>query len=411
MSKLQDVDIRNIIKSGKRFERLPDGDGLFLCYRERFSKPQWRFRYKIAGKERVMALGPYPATTLANARKMARELRANILLGNDPQADKRAKKRAVIAAIEDEGWTVSRLADNYAKKYITGRKDPIKHPEIPLARINRDIKPSIGKHLVKELKPTHVEAMLKGITDRGAPSIANNTLRLITKILNYGMKLELIDQNVAALFEITDAGGTSKSRSRILKQDELCKFFRAITITPGMSRQNHLTFKLLLLTCVRKTELIQACISEFDLEEKVWYLPETRSKTGDAIDIPLSDSAIYAIKELIVMACGSKYLFPARKVQDRMLPYISDSTLNVALAKIWKHMPGAEKFTVHDLRRSSRTLLSELGVDRIVAEKCLNHKIKGVEGTYDRHGYFDERREALDKLARTINACEYSDLI
>ena len=59
-------------------------------------------------------------------------------------------------------------------------------------------------------------------------------------------------------------------------------------------------------------------------------------------------------------------------------------------------------FNPHDLRRTCRSLLAELGTSPHIAEKCLNHKIRGVEGIYDRHAYFDERMEALTQLAAHI---------
>jgi integrase len=82
-----------------------------------------------------------------------------------------------------------------------------------------------------------------------------------------------------------------------------------------------------------------------------------------------------------------------------MLPHISESTLSVALAKI-KH--GLEPFTIHDLRRTARTHLEALGVTPYVAERCLNHKIKGVEGIYNRHDYFEERKVALNAWAALL---------
>lgn len=89
-----------------------------------------------------------------------------------------------------------------------------------------------------------------------------------------------------------------------------------------------------------------------------------------------------------------------------MLPHIHENTINVALSKVRPQMKDVEHFTVHDLRRTARTQLAALKVDRFIAERCLNHKIPGVEGTYDRHEYFDERREALAKWAAVVEQCE-----
>ncbi len=61
-------------------------------------------------------------------------------------------------------------------------------------------------------------------------------------------------------------------------------------------------------------------------------------------------------------------------------------------------------FTVHDLRRTCRTLLARQGTQGHIAERCLNHKLKGVEGIYDQYDYLEERKEALDKLATKIHS-------
>lgn len=106
------------------------------------------------------------------------------------------------------------------------------------------------------------------------------------------------------------------------------------------SRENELTLKLLLVTCVRKMELCAARWSEFDLANGIWYLPGERTKTGDGIDIPLPKQAIEWLEELRLLSCNSKWVLPARKQQHRMIPHIQESTLPVALAKVKHEMPG-----------------------------------------------------------------------
>ncbi|MGZ5070674.1 MAG: tyrosine-type recombinase/integrase [Methylobacter sp.] len=103
---------------------------------------------------------------------------------------------------------------------------------------------------------------------------------------------------------------------------------------------------------------------------------------------------------------GRDYLFPVRKNHIHLLPHIHENTLNTALGKIRANMPGVSPFTLHDLRRTGRTHLAGLGVDGHIAEQCLNHAIKGVEGIYNRHDYFEERKAALKKLANFLEACE-----
>ena len=92
-----------------------------------------------------------------------------------------------------------------------------------------------------------------------------------------------------------------------------------------------------------------------------------------------------------------------------MIPHIQESTLPVALAKVRAEMPDVPNFTIHDFRRTARTHLAALGVDPVVAERCLNHRIKGVEGIYNRHQYFDERKAALAQWANLLVALERNE--
>ena len=127
----------------------------------------------------------------------------------------------------------------------------------------------------------------------------------------------------------------------------------------------------------------------------VWRLPASRTKTGSPLDIPLVSTAVDWLHELKVLDAGSEYLFPKRRRDRREhVPHVGRDTLNAALQRV-KH--GLRPFTLHDLRRTARTQLAALGVRREVAKRCLGHAIRGVEGTYDRHDYFKERRAALEQ--------------
>lgn len=405
MGQLNDMQIRAWIKAGERFEGRSDGDGLVLCWRESYAAPIWRFRYRFTGKARVMNIGSYRDLSLADARKLVKELRARVALGHDVASEKQERKSDAAAKIENEkrAATVEKLADEYFGRMILGRW---KHPNIVRSRIEKDIKPSIGKLKVEDVKPLHVDAMLQSIVKRGAPTVANDVLRWTRRMFDYAIKRHMIEINPVSAFDLSDAGGKEESRSRALSEDELIQFFAAMRTAQGFSRQNELTVKLLLLLAVRKMELLAAQWSEFDLDEGIWYLPGERTKTGAPIDIPLPPVAIEWLRELHEMAASSRWALPARKMQHRMIPHIAESTISVALAKI-KH--GLPHFTVHDFRRTARSHLAALGVQPHVAERCLNHKLKGVEGIYDRHDYFEDRKAAMNAWAALLTRLESGD--
>ena len=127
--------------------------------------------------------------------------------------------------------------------------------------------------------------------------------------------------------------------------------------------------------------------------------------------IPLPPLAIEILKELKVRAFGSDYVFPNRRSSKNL--HMGKDTLNRAIAKLFGVEPGKKKqppnvmgnieyFTVHDLRRTCRSLLASLSVPPHVAERCLNHKLKGVEAIYDRYDYLEERSEALKSISVSL---------
>jgi len=376
-----------------------------LAYRKEFAVPRWLFRYRFAGKSRIMGIGAYTELSLADARKTAKELSAKVSLGHDVAGEKQERKQEAVEKIKAEknAITVGQLADEYFERNILGRW---KHPNIVRSRIERDIKPNIGKLAVEDVKPMHIDAMLQAIVKRGAPTTANDVLRWVRRMFDFAVKRHMVQYNPATAFNVADAGGKEEARTRWLTRDELVQLFEAMRSAKGFTVENFLTVKLLLLLAVRRQELTAAKVAEFDLDKAVWHLPAERTKTSAPIDIPLPKPAVECLRKLIELGCSSDYLLPARKRQERMLPHIHENTLNVAMSKVKPLLGDMENFTIHDFRRTARTHLAALGVDPHIAERCLNHKIEGVEGIYNRHDYFPERREALAKWAGFLEACE-----
>lgn len=406
MGKLTDLDIRNWIKASERFEQRGDGEGLTLRYRQSDAVPRWLFRYRFDGKARVLDLGSYRTLSLADARKTAKEMRARVALGYDPAGEKKERKREAVRKIEEAKLqvTMGQLADDYFAAQILGRW---KYPNIVRARIENDIKPNIGHLPIADVKPQHIDAMLQTIVKRGAPTMANDVLRWVKRMFDYAMKRQMVQFNPAAPFNLADAGGKEESRDRWLTKPELVALFDAMRKAKGWNILNTYAVKLLLLLACRREELIAAPLEEFDLAAAVWHLPGERTKTGKPIDIPLPRQAVPILRDLTKMGGGSAWLFPARKMQVRMTPHISLDTVGAGLSRYVRPlMKEVAPFVVHDFRRTARTHLAALGVLPHVGERCLNHAVKGVEGIYMRHDFFEERKDALQKWADVLDQCE-----
>lgn len=395
--KLSDVTVNTIngwISKGERFEARWCAPYLFMRFRAQDKSPSWRFRIKLKGKQLPpVTIGKYPIISLADARAESKRLYARVALGHDVAAEKseRIKSAHDIREANKNAYTVARLADEYFDRQIAGK---VKHSNIPLRQLDKDIKPVIGHLKVDEIKPKHIDDVLQKILKRNAPTSANDVLHRLKALFKYAVKRHLIEYNPASNFDIADAGGRERKRARALSTSDLVKLFANIRNNPRVGLENTLTIKLLLALCVRKEEFTASKWSEFDLYAGIWSLPEHRTKTKAGIVIPLAPPVIEWLQELKRLAGSSEYVLPARKMQKTMQPYINHSTINRAIALI---QTGIEHFTVHDFRRTARTHLSAITNDK-VAEKCINHN----SGTYDRYDYFEERKSALKTWANLL---------
>lgn len=398
-----DAKIKEWLASGERFDDRRIGKSLYLRFRKADSEPNWRFRYSMGKSTSWVTIGFYPLISRVEAEKQAKILTAKVLMGEDVLTGHRKKRMALKQEreMERKQLTIGAMADLYYEKVIVGGR--IKHPQIVRSQIERNIRPHLGKTPAAQATTADIDNMLTAIKGRGAKTMANKALRLIKRIYDYGIRHGLVQNNPTATLEIADAGGLETPRDRALSTQEITTLFKAMRRAQGFSIENYLTIKLLMMLPVRKMELAAARWDEFDLEQGVWRLHGNRTKKGHSTDIPLAPEAIEALLELKRLALNSEWVLPARKMQNRMLPHICESTLSVALAKV-KH--GLEPFTIHDLRRTARSHLARLKVPPHIARTCLNHKAKGVDGIYDRYTYFEERKDALGLLAKFIVSCE-----
>ena len=380
---------------------LSDGDGLYLRKQTR-DGASWTLRYHFAGKEHWITLGNYPDMSLSLARIEARQ--ARVLL--DKQQNSLTVRRAALAEERQKG-SFKALCEDWYWADVQARG--LKHPAVPRRYLDKYLLPKLGRLPASDVTPSDVARLLDDVKVR-APTAANDLLRFIRRIFAFGVRRRFVPSNPAADFSPRlDAGGTERPRRRALSSDELVQLFEKIRATPNFGDNNLLAIKLLLALCVRKGELLGARWSEFDLDGgthagAIWHLPGSRTKTGESLDIPLAPVVVEWLIALRTLAAGSDYIFPKRRRDPReRVPHVGIDTLNVALQRV-KH--GLAHFTLHDLRRTARTHLAALGVRREVAERCLGHKLRGVEGTYDRHDYFKERRVALAQWSTLIRQAE-----
>ena len=157
-----------------------------------------------------------------------------------------------------------------------------------------------------------------------------------------------------------------------------------------MSRAYKLALHLLVITMVRKSELIESEWSEFDLDEGTWRIPADRMKMDREHWVYLSVQAVSMLRELRTLSHRQRFVFPMRRGhEDRP---IAKSTLNQAVRAMNSEV---QHFVIHDFRRTASTHLHEMGQSSDAIEKALAHSIKGIKGVYNPAEYADERRKIM----------------
>ncbi|WP_290611723.1 tyrosine-type recombinase/integrase [Arsukibacterium sp. UBA3155] len=380
-----------------------DGGGLYLAV-PKSGLPFWFLRYSINGKRREMTLAKCANLSLTEARAEAVMQKKQLVVEKvDPLFLKQRAKQHKMQTVDD-------LFVDWHK----GNVKRLKHHNIPERVYRKDIAPHIGAAAPNKVVARDIQYIIESITESGRPTTANDALLYLKQLFNHGIKLDVVGANPASAFNVSDAGGVELSKDRALTLEELTQVFKVFRENrDSFARENYLACALLVTLGVRKGELTEASWQEFDLEAGIWELPKARSKSGVGLTIPLPELCLSWLEELYKRAAGSPYVFPNRRSSKN--PYMGADTLNRAITKLFGHEAGKKKqppnkmgdikhFSVHDLRRTCRTLLAQLGVSGHVAERCLNHKLKGVEGIYNKHDYLDERREALVKLSKYLSS-------
>lgn len=182
-----------------------------------------------------------------------------------------------------------------------------------------------------------------------------------------------------------------------------------LLLNAEMRRPNALAIRVLLATGVRGAEPYSAKWQGVHLDEARWHIPE--SKTDAAMDIPLAPIVVRWFKELRANSYRSDYVLPARARSRAERNggdiHLGKDTIRESI-DYWinQYQPKARRFTPHDLRSTMKSHMRALGVPRDISEMCLNHKLTGVEGIYDQHNYYAERRQALLTWAEFLVACE-----
>ena len=286
---LTDLQIEKLTVPTKRRE-VPDGKlgGLYLVLQPSGAK-SWALRYRVAGVPKKFTIGPYPAISLAAARKRAQKALAEVVDGNDPSAQKKAARNAAKAA-NSTADRIENVVEAFVKKHLAPKTKPSwAHEAERLLRV--EIVAKWGKRRLGDVTAKDVDKLLGEIAER-APITANRTLAVFRKLCNWAAtpKIGLLAASPCVGIEAPSA---EHSRERVLSDDEIGLAWRAFE---KVGQPFGAIAKLLLLTGARRDEVAAMRWSEIDVSEKMWRLPPPRTKNKRAHEVPLTDAVVAILK-------------------------------------------------------------------------------------------------------------------
>ena len=378
----------NALKPKDARYRITDSGGLLLEVMPSGTKV-WRYRYQLHGvRQPTLTIGPYPEISLKAARKQRDAWAELVAHGESP-------KRAVQAAKVERLNTVAAFADNWLEEQLEGKSGSYQKT---MRRImDKDVLPWLGGMPLMEVKPSDVLELCDRIKARGAPKMALVTRNALKRMYDYAIARQLAETNPAAAL-VARFIAVEESRDRVLSGEEIGQVLRAV-YQSDVRRSLRLALHLLAITMVRKSELIQATWSEFDLDAGIWDIPAERMKKNKPHRVYLSRQALEMLQELKILAGHSKFLFPSsRSREDRP---IGRSTLNQAVNSLSLDV---QHFVLHDFRRTASTHLHEMGYPSDAIEKALAHKIVGIKGVYNRAEYAEQRKTVLQAWSDFVQA-------
>jgi integrase len=397
VGRLTDVQMQGWLRAGLPVAK-SDGDGLTFTISTK-GTAAWTLRYRHGGQRKELTIGRYPDITLAKARGIAAAKRAEVQQGVDVAAEKRRDAQEAARA-----WTFKRLAEDYLAKAaerlaastIDGRRQQLRDYAYP----------KIGATKAAEVSPADIVDIVEAVS-RKSLHVTRLVLIAIREVFAHGVARHVTPANPCAHIKAHAIIGTPREqRERVMLTDaELAALFTAL---PAIGRQNDLMVRILLATGARIGELVRAEWAHLDFEAAAWTIPPENSKTRKEFVIPLPPMVAGWFAELHDLAFGSRYVLPIRSPRGEKIDQSMEPTsLNAALNRLATILgEKCRRFTPHDLRSTCRSHLGALGVEVLIAERCLNHSLGGLVAIYDKHDYLNERRRALELWAGKLASIE-----
>lgn len=376
--------------------KLADGGGMYLEVMPTGSK-YWRLKYRFGGKEKRLALGVYPAVSLADAR--GRRDNARKLLANDvdPGVVKQAEKKQSKIAHANSFELIAREWHTLNAPRWTAN-----HACDVLRSLEKEVFPIFGSSPISTIDAPTVLDAIRRIEGRKAFDVAVRVLQRVRVVFAYAISSGRARHNPAVEIVGALAPRPKKQHFPAIKPHEmptllhdLATYWERDKASPLVRIATH----LLSLTFVRTGELRGAQWAEFDFDKLLWTIPAERMKAREPHTVPLSRQVVAALQELHPLTGHGVLLFPSRSGDGKTM---SDNTINMAL----KRAGYQGKMCGHGFRSVASTYLNELGMIRPdIIEAQLAHADKNaVRAAYNRADYMAYRKAMMQFWADTLDA-------
>lgn len=389
---LTDTAVRNAKPTGRAAgDKLSDSDGMYLLIRNTSDGigKYWRMDYRVDGKRKTLALGTYPAVSLAKARRRRDEAREQIADGIDPGTVKREKKKARALAASQ---TFEVVANEWLAKTAV-RRATNTHEKVT-GWLVHDVFPEIGKTPISEIGPRDVLAAVQIMEKRGAIGSAHRVKQICGQIFRYAVASGLAERDVTADLRGALAAVPKSNYAAITDPVQAGALLRAIDGYGGHPYARA-ALKLSPILFVRPGELRSAEWSEFDLEGAEWRIPGAKMKMGIDHIVPLPKQAVDVLLALKGITGRGRFVFPSIRTKDRCM---SENTINACLRSMGY---SKDMMTAHGFRAMARTILDEVLGERVdLIEHQLAHAVKDPNGrAYNRTAHLPARRAMMQRWA------------
>jgi integrase len=357
------------------------------------------YQYRTGGKSRRMHFKE--GLTLDQARREVTIQQGKVAVGGDPLGDKRKADmtasntlRAVCEEfLEREGGMRrddkgQRVLDDRGRPIFKGGK--LRSADQRAGILDRHVYPRLGSRQIDDIRRSDVVRLLDQVADTAGASMADHVLAVIRRVMTWHAS-RTDDYRSPIVRGMARTTVKEQARQRTLSDDELCSLWRtADELGTPFARM----MQFILCTCVRRNEA--ARMNRSELAGSNWLIPGLRTKNKREFLIPMSATAVAVLATMPVIGSPDKGPIFTHDGKRAL------SGFGKAKAAFDKAC-GVTGYTIHDLRRTGRSIMSRAGVDPDHAERCLNHAMGGIRGTYDRHSFFNEKKAAFEALALQID--------